>query len=85
MELLELLKYKEVDGIIFGILENEWDKIFFFLKYGFILLCNEYYYLVDIMIIGYDEFEVVYMGVVYLIERGYKKIGFCFDILYSEV
>lgn len=27
LELLELLKHKEVDGIILGTLENEWEKI----------------------------------------------------------
>ncbi|WP_406596090.1 NTD biosynthesis operon transcriptional regulator NtdR [Bacillus subtilis] len=84
LELLELLKHKEVDGIILGTLENEWDQISPFLKYGPILLCNEYHHSADITIIGYDEFEATYMGVVHLIERGHKKIGFCFDTPYSE-
>lgn len=84
LELLELLKHKEVDGIILGTLENEWDQISPFLKYGPILLCNEYHHSADITIIGYDEFEAAYMGVVHLIERGHKKIGFCFDTPYSE-
>ncbi|MFP7474577.1 LacI family DNA-binding transcriptional regulator [Niallia taxi] len=84
LELLELLKHKEIDGVILGALENDWCKIEPFLKYGPILLCNEYHHCADIPIIGYDEFEATYKAVVHLIEKGHEKIGFCYDTPYSE-
>ncbi|WP_046173606.1 LacI family DNA-binding transcriptional regulator [Domibacillus indicus] len=84
LELMELLRNKEVDGIILGALENEWELIEPFLKYGPILLCNEYHPSADIPIIGYDEFEAASKAVSYLIEKGHQKIGFCYDHSYSE-
>jgi DNA-binding LacI/PurR family transcriptional regulator len=84
LELLELLKHKEVDGVILGALENNWCKIEPFLKYGPILLCNEYHHSANIPIIGYNEFEATYKAIVHLIEMGHNKIGFCYDTPYSE-
>ncbi|CAM4031598.1 LacI family DNA-binding transcriptional regulator [Mesobacillus zeae] len=84
MEMLDLLKNKEVDGIILGALENEWSSIKPFLKYGPILLCNEYHDSAAVPIIGYDEFDAAYKAVSHLIERGHKKIGFCCDTPSSQ-
>lgn len=84
LELMNLLRNKEVDGVILGALENEWIFLEPFLKYGPILLCNEYHHSASIPIIGYDEFNAAYKAVIHLIKRGHKKIGFCYDTAHSQ-
>ncbi|MFP3510847.1 LacI family DNA-binding transcriptional regulator [Peribacillus sp. SIMBA_075] len=84
LDVMEKLKNREVDGVILGALENEWNLIKPYLKYGPILLCNEYHHFAPIPIIGYDESEATYQAVNHLIKKGYKKIGFCYDTSYSQ-
>ncbi|TYR81245.1 LacI family DNA-binding transcriptional regulator [Priestia megaterium] len=84
LEMMSLLKNKEIDGVILGALENEWPTIEPYLAYGPILLCNEYHENASIPIICYDEFEAGYKAVKHLIEKGHQKIGFCFDTSYSQ-
>ncbi|MGE7183941.1 LacI family DNA-binding transcriptional regulator [Peribacillus sp. NPDC006672] len=84
LDVMERLKNREVDGVILGALENEWNLIKPYLKYGPILLCNEYHYSAPIPIIGYDELEATYKAVDHLIKKGHKKIGFCYDTSYSQ-
>ncbi|MGG4266082.1 LacI family DNA-binding transcriptional regulator [Peribacillus simplex] len=84
LDVMGKLKDREVDGVILGALENEWYLIEPYLKYGPILLCNEYHYSAPIPIIGYDELEATYKAVNHLIKKGHKKIGFCYDTSYSQ-
>ncbi|MDM5452214.1 LacI family DNA-binding transcriptional regulator [Peribacillus simplex] len=84
LDIMERLKNREVDGVILGTLENEWNLIKPYLTYGPILLCNEYHYSAPIPIIGYDELEATYKAVDHLIKKGHKKIGFCYDTSYSQ-
>ncbi|CAL8901556.1 MULTISPECIES: LacI family DNA-binding transcriptional regulator [Bacillus] len=84
LEGLQLLKRREVDGVILGALENPWEKIEPFLTNGPIVMANEYHQTADIPIIGYDEREAAYKAVDYLIQSGRKSIGFCFDTESSE-
>ncbi|AMM94431.1 LacI family DNA-binding transcriptional regulator [Peribacillus simplex] len=84
LDIMERLKNREVDGVILGALENEWNLIKPYLTYGPILLCNEYHYSAPIPIIGYDELEATYKAVDHLIKKGHKKIGFCYDTSYSQ-
>ncbi|RRN73893.1 LacI family DNA-binding transcriptional regulator [Peribacillus simplex] len=84
LDVMERLKNREVDGVILGALENEWNLIEPYLTYGPILLCNEYHYSAPIPIIGYDELEATYKAVDHLIKKGHKKIGFCYDTSYSQ-
>ncbi|MDF9759866.1 DNA-binding LacI/PurR family transcriptional regulator [Peribacillus simplex] len=84
LDVMERLKNREVDGVILGALENEWDLVEPYLTCGPILLCNEYHYSAPIPIIGYDELEATYKAVEHLIKKGHKKIGFCYDTSYSQ-
>ncbi|MGE6631953.1 LacI family DNA-binding transcriptional regulator [Bacillus sp. NPDC077027] len=84
LEGLELLKRKEVDGVILGALENDWKEIQPFLSIGPIVMANEHHKTADIPIIGYDEREATYRAVHYLIQSGRRSIGFCFDTESSE-
>ncbi|MEW9500920.1 LacI family DNA-binding transcriptional regulator [Jeotgalibacillus marinus] len=84
LKVMNLLRNNEIDGVILGTLENEWTVIEPHLKYGPILLCNEYHEKASLPIICYDEFEAGYKAVRHLIEKGHKKIGFCYDTSYSQ-
>lgn len=84
LEGLQLLKRKEVDGVILGALENKWATIEPFLANGPIVMANEFHQTADIPIIGYDEREAAYKAVDYLIQSGRTSIGFCFDTESSE-
>lgn len=84
LETLELLKCKEIDGMILTSLENEWEDIEAFLDYGPIILCNEYEEKAQIPIFCYDEYEAAYKAVNHLINQNHEKVGFCFDVGHSK-
>ncbi len=42
LHFLELLRTKQVDGVILASVVNEWETIYPYLQYGPIVLCNEY-------------------------------------------
>lgn len=56
LNMMKLLKNKEIDGVILCSLENDWNTLEPYLSYGPILLCNEYLPTAPIPIICYDEF-----------------------------
>jgi len=73
---LELLKTKQVDGIILASLQNEWKDIEPFTKYGPIISCNEYDNNAQIPIIRCDQQYGGYIGTKHLIEKGHRKIAY---------
>lgn len=78
LEYLHLLQSKQVDGIIMASIENNWDKIEPFVKYGPIILCNDYTEGVTVPSIRLNQFQGGYIGTTHLIDQGYKKIGYCY-------
>ncbi|WP_044642735.1 LacI family DNA-binding transcriptional regulator [Risungbinella massiliensis] len=84
LDTFQLLKSKEIDGIILTSLENQWVQIEPFLNFGPIILCNEYEEKAPIPIFCYDEYDVAFKATSYLINQGYQKIGFCFDVSHSK-
>jgi DNA-binding LacI/PurR family transcriptional regulator len=74
---LELLKTKQVDGIILTSIENEWQDVEPFTEYGPIILCNEYVDDARVPEIRLNQFHGSYIGTRHLIEKGYKKIARC--------
>ncbi|MBU8590057.1 LacI family DNA-binding transcriptional regulator [Priestia megaterium] len=81
---LNLLKTKQVDGIIMTSIENEWSIIEPFIEYGPILLCNEYINNANVPIVRLDQYKGAYIGVKHLIEKGHRKIGYCTGGLFAE-
>ncbi|MCH4170328.1 MAG: LacI family DNA-binding transcriptional regulator [Lactobacillus sp.] len=74
---LDYLKRHQVDGIILCALENDWDIIKGYQKYGQIAVCNEYVDEDTIpMVIG-DQFNGLRQGTEYLISKGKTKIAYC--------
>ncbi len=84
LSFLNLLKTKQVDGIIMTAIENDWNSIQPFTDYGPIVLCNEYVNHADVPMIRLDQYKGTYIGVKHLIERGHQKIAYCTGGLFDE-
>lgn len=81
---LNLLKTKQVDGIIMTAIENDWNTIEPFINYGPVVLCNEYINHAAVPMIRLDQYKGTYIGVQHLIERGHQKIAYCTGGLFDE-
>lgn len=81
---LNLLKAKQIDGLIMTSIENKWDVIEPFTKYGPIVLCNEYNAGANVPTIRLDQCEGTYLGIRHLIQRGHKKIAYCTGGLFAD-
>jgi LacI family transcriptional regulator, repressor for deo operon, udp, cdd, tsx, nupC, and nupG len=75
MDFLELLRTKQVDGLILTSYENEWKQIEPFSAFGPMVLCNEYERNTKVPIIRMDQFEASYIGTRHLIEQGHVRIA----------
>ncbi|PYZ93620.1 LacI family transcriptional regulator [Salipaludibacillus keqinensis] len=73
---LELLKAKQVDGIILASLQNDWEAIEPFTKYGPVICCNEYDIKAQMPVIRCDQQYGGYIGTKHLIEKGHTKIAY---------
>jgi LacI family repressor for deo operon, udp, cdd, tsx, nupC, and nupG len=74
---LNLLKTKQVDGIILSSIENEWKNIEEYTKHGPIILCNEHSNEANVSQVYLDQVYGGYIGTRYLIESGYNRIAYC--------
>ncbi|MDA1839302.1 LacI family DNA-binding transcriptional regulator [Bacillus cereus group sp. BY17LC] len=76
MKSLDMLKTKQLDGLIICSRANEWETIEPYASYGTIVACEDN----DISNISsvYTNHSAAFqLGMDYLIEKGYKKIGYC--------
>lgn len=81
---LNLLKTKQVDGIIMASIENEWDIVKKYMQYGPIILCNEYVNNNDVSMVRLDQNKGAYLATKHLIDRGHRKIGYSTGGLFDE-
>ncbi|WP_306462116.1 LacI family DNA-binding transcriptional regulator [Jeotgalibacillus sp. S-D1] len=77
LEYFQLLKSKQVDGIIMASVENRWEVIEPFTKYGPIIYCNEYDPEATVIRVRLDQVEGGYIGTKHLLEKGHTKIAYC--------
>ncbi|MGZ4162077.1 MAG: LacI family DNA-binding transcriptional regulator [Neobacillus sp.] len=77
LQYLNLLKTKQVDGIILTSIENDWNAIEEYTKHGPIILCNEQSRIANVSNVHLDQVYGGYIGTRHLIERGYEKIAYC--------
>ncbi|ANC77411.1 LacI family transcriptional regulator [Fictibacillus phosphorivorans] len=77
VKFLELLRTKQVDGVILTSIENEWRHVQPYVNEGPIVICNEYDDEAHVPSIFLNQVEGGYLGTKHLIERGYKKIAYC--------
>jgi len=80
---LNLLKHKQVDGVIMTAYENDWECISSYLKYGPIVMCNEYISENIVPMVRIDQLAASYEAVKHLIECGHRKIAYCTGGLFS--
>ncbi|AOY13855.1 LacI family transcriptional regulator [Bacillus sp. ABP14] len=76
MKSLHMLKTKQLDGLIICSRANEWETIEPYASYGTIVACEDN----DISNTSsvYTNHSAAFqLGMDYLIEKGYKKIGYC--------
>ncbi|MGX1981355.1 LacI family transcriptional regulator [Thermolongibacillus altinsuensis] len=74
---MNLLKTKQVDGVILASLQNDWEKIEPFLDYGPIVLCNEFEDRANVPTVKLDQVYGGYIATKHLIEQGHTKIAYC--------
>lgn len=74
---LELLAKKQIDGVIMCAMEQSEEFIHSFTKFGPIVLCNESFDNGLLPTVNLDQVQGAYMGVKYLLEKGYRKIAYC--------
>ncbi|MFC0470891.1 LacI family DNA-binding transcriptional regulator [Halalkalibacter kiskunsagensis] len=81
---LNLLKTKQVDGVIMTSIENDWEVIESYNEYGCILLCNDYVNQTVVPMVRLDQAKGAYLGAKHLIDRGHQKIAYCTGGLFDE-
>ncbi len=74
---LQLLRGKQIDGLILTSMENHWTEIEPYLTYGPIVLCNEYDYEAKVPMAHLDQVMGGYIGTQHLIDRGHQSIVYC--------
>ncbi|MFD0829270.1 LacI family DNA-binding transcriptional regulator [Neobacillus sp. M.A.Huq-85] len=75
LDFLELLRTKQVDGLILTSYENEWKKIEPYAELGPMVLCNEYERQTKVPVVRMDQVEASYIGTRHLIEQGHERIA----------
>ncbi|MDQ0205414.1 LacI family DNA-binding transcriptional regulator [Alkalicoccobacillus murimartini] len=74
---LDLLRTKQVDGVVLASIENPWTTIQPYLAYGPIVSCNEYTDQSDIPSFRINHFQATYEAVTHFINSGYSNIAIC--------
>jgi LacI family repressor for deo operon, udp, cdd, tsx, nupC, and nupG len=74
---LELLKMKQVDGMILASMENEWETVSKYLPYGPLVMCNEFEDSADIPIIKLDQIHGGYIATKHLLRQGHRRLAYC--------
>ena len=82
---LNLLKTRQVDGVIMTTLLNDWKDVEPFLEYGPIMLCNEFDEQANVPMIHMDQKYGGYMATKHLIDLGHEKIVYCCGNVNSNV
>lgn len=78
MRLLDMLKQKNIDGIIMASLENEVSVIKQYQKYGQIVLIGDKSLAqFDIPTIGTEQEGATYHAIQFLLNKGYTDIAYC--------
>ncbi len=73
---LEMLRQKQVDGMMMCTLLNKWQDVESFLQYGPIVLCGEYSEERVLPTVYVDHYEGAAIAIRHLIEQGYNKIAY---------
>ncbi|HDR7793637.1 TPA: LacI family DNA-binding transcriptional regulator [Bacillus luti] len=76
MKSLHMLKTKQLDGLIICSRANDWETIAPYVPYGTIIACEDND-ISNISSVYTNHSEAFRLGMNFLIEKNYKKIGYC--------
>ncbi|RWZ55208.1 LacI family transcriptional regulator [Halobacillus fulvus] len=76
LDYLQLLKTKQVDGVIMASVVNEWEEILPYLESGPIVFCNEYMDEEKVPMIHMNHRQASYEATCHLIEQGCRQIAY---------
>lgn len=76
MDYLQLLKTKQVDGIVMASLVNEWKDVEPYLESGPIVFCNEYMDDACISMIHMDHKQAAYEATHHLLEQDCRQLAY---------
>ncbi|MFC4322286.1 LacI family DNA-binding transcriptional regulator [Litchfieldia salsa] len=82
---LNLLKTKQVDGVIMASIQNDWELIEGYLQYGPIILCNEEDENATVPVIHVNQEYGGYIAAKHLVDQGHQRIAFSCRSLQSKV
>ncbi|WP_059102752.1 LacI family DNA-binding transcriptional regulator [Shouchella shacheensis] len=75
---LQLLRTKQVDGVVLASLENDWSVIEPYVAYGPIVVCNEYPpENKSVTVVTINQTKAMYAATTHLIEKGHTAISYC--------
>ncbi|WP_230503967.1 LacI family DNA-binding transcriptional regulator [Sutcliffiella rhizosphaerae] len=77
LDYLNLLKTRQVDGIILSSIQNDWSIIQPFLEYGPIVLCNEFEEEAEVPSVRLDQTYGGYIATKHLLNIGHRQIAYC--------
>ncbi|WP_081625644.1 LacI family DNA-binding transcriptional regulator [Bacillus sp. 123MFChir2] len=83
-DFIHYVRTKKLDGLIFATLSLPIEEIECVSTSGAIVICNEHVETELISTVQFDEELAGYLGTKHLLEKGYKRIGFCYDTLKSK-
>ncbi len=82
---MNLLKMKQVDGVILASIQNDWKMLEPFLDYGPIVLCNEFDEQANVPSVMLDQVHGGYIATKHLLEQGHRRIAYCSGSTRSNV
>lgn len=74
---MNLVRMQHADGAILCAIENDWDMLKAYKKYGKLVACNEYNNDQSVSMIRGRQYEGFYDASKYLLEKGYRNIAYC--------
>ncbi|MGO2082247.1 LacI family DNA-binding transcriptional regulator [Vagococcus sp.] len=77
LNFLKLLDAKQIDGLIMTNTENDYRTLKKYIENNQLVICNRYIYEDEMPVIRINEEKAAYEGVIHLLEKGYRKIGYC--------
>ena len=82
---MNLLKTKQVDGVILASIQNDWATLEPFLKYGPIVLCNEFKEDATVPMVRLNQRYGGYILTKHLLDQGHQNIAYCCGGYHSTV
>lgn len=77
IEVLNLLNRKQIDGLIISDLNCSWAEIEPYARSNKLVVANYFFKNKEMNTIQIDQTKASFEGVEYLINKGYKRIGYC--------